>query len=336
MKQKTKKNYYELLDIMLGASKHEIEEAYERIKRMYSEDSVALYSLYTKEEKEALLKEVTDAYETLKDSFKRQKYDNQLTFPHEETLELDIDSLMKNKNMSEEPEDLEKIHAVEPLDNNAKFKRPIAAMDDLDPLTAEQYRILFSNLEQINLRNSYKTFAITSSIKGEGKSVTSVNLAYMMAKEFKKKVILVECDLRNPTVASFLDNTQAHGLADLLEGTIQLEEAIVHLEGTSLFFLPALRSFKNSAELLVSHRLNAVFSRLKTEFDYIIVDCPPIISIVDMQIIAKWVDGVLLVVRANMTPMDLVRKAFKSLPADRMVGIVLNGTDTKFEKYYYK
>lgn len=338
MNQRLERNYYELLDIEPGASKQEIEEAYKRVKKIYGDDSVAVYSLFSTEEKETLLKQITEAYETLKDPSKKRKYDNQMTAhdAYEETVEVDMDSLRDNIDAFEKPSVYEQVHDREVSNPPVRLKRSIVTMDGVDPMTAEQYRILYANLEQISLKNSYKTFAITSAIKGEGKSITSINLSYMMAREFKKKVLLVECDMRNPTITShFIDVTQTHSLEDVLNRKIAPEEAIRNLDGTSLFLLSAGSKSTKSAEILGSQRLKTLFERLKTEFDYIILDCPPIIPVVDMQIISKQVDGVVLVVRANKTPKDIVSKALKSLSDTNMVGIVLNGTDTIFNKYYY-
>ncbi len=336
MNQRLDRNYYELLDLKPGATRQEIEAAYARVRKIYADGSVAAYSLFTEDEREALLKQVDTAYETLRDPSKKTEYDSHLIFPYSggETPEIDMDSFGAVAPASHPAG--EQAHEFETTMHQVRFRHHIASMENGDPNAAEQYRMLFANLEQISLKNSYKTFAVTSAVKGEGKSVTSINLSYIMAREFKKKVLLVDCDLRNPTISThFVNGGKAHSIEDVMKRTVAPEAAIKNVEGTSMYVLASDVRSARSAEILGAQRLKALCDRLKTEFDYIILDCPPIIPIVDMQIISKQVDGVVLVVRAGKTPKDIVFKALKSLSDTSVVGIVLNGTDTIFNKYYY-
>lgn len=223
----------------------------------------------------------------------------------------------------------------EELDNKVKFKQPLAVMNDGDLAAAEQYRVLYTRLEQISVANSQKVFAITSAVKGEGKTVTTLNLAYVAAKEFGKKIILVECDLRNPSIsAGRLNKLQKHGLVGVLRGGVDPRDALVQMEGTRLYILPAVHEVKNSSGLLGSRRMNVLINALKAEFDYVFLDSPPILPIADVNILARLADGLLLVVRAGKTPKDIVKKAVNSLSDANIAGIVLNGADRLMEKYY--
>jgi capsular exopolysaccharide synthesis family protein len=155
-----------------------------------------------------------------------------------------------------------------------------------------------------------------------------------MAKEFRNKVILVECDLKNPSLrSSYLDNENQYGLVDVLNGDAELEDAIVQLESTELYILPVRQNVKNSSELLSSQRMNELLITLKKRFDYVIIDSPPILHLADMNILSRMVDGLLLVVRAGKTPKDLVKKAVNSITDGKFVGIVLNGADTPLGRY---
>lgn len=326
------KNYYELLAVTPGATDREIEEAYDQARSLYGQDSVAFYSLYSGEEREDMLKQLNEAYNTLKDPVRRRVYNR------------DISSSVSDKQMVESAGDILHLHIDEngpdkrDTEKSVTLKKSLSVMGDRDPLVAEQFRIFYTKIEQISHRDSYKSFAVTSAVKGEGKTSTSFNLAYLMAHEFKKKVLLLDCDLRNPSVKSYLqDEASVYGLIDVVKGNVSINKAIVHLTGSSLYILPSGGHTKNSSELLSSTRMNKILTTLKEEFDYLIVDSPPILSLADMNIISKMVDGVILVVRAGETPKDIVMKAIHSLPGEKIVGIILNGAEniSKKYKYYY-
>jgi capsular exopolysaccharide synthesis family protein len=221
------------------------------------------------------------------------------------------------------------------MERGVMLKEPLVVMNDRDQVAAEQYRILYTKVEQISLAKSFKAFAITSAVKGEGKSVTSLNLAYVMAKEFGKKVVLVECDFRNPSITSQLLDMGEYGLVDVIEERADLKDAIKRLEGSNLYLLPAGKKVKNAPEVMHSKRLSTIISTLKAEYDYVIIDSPPILPLVDMNILTKIVDGLLLVVKAGKTPKDMVIKAVNSVSQDDILGIILNGTEPSLNRYYY-
>ncbi len=333
MKQKIEKNYYELFDVTPESAIEDIEKGYRQAMTLYGGEGDAIYSLYSKEERELMVETVKSAYETLRDPEKKMAYDSMMARVEEyeeETPEVDIKELRSGRG-----DTLFNIPKVENIRNSVRLKKPFF-IDSADPMIVEQYRILYSKLEEINHKNSSKVFAITSSVKGEGKSATCLNLAYIMATEYKKKTILVECDLRKEsTVLKNLENPPGFGLADVLKGEKELHSAISGVEGTSLYILTAGNVGDKTSELVGSSYIKNVISTLKFEFDYVIVDSPPVIPLVDMSIISKIVDGVLLVVRAGKTQKDLVTKALKSLSGAKTVGIVLNGAETSLKKYYY-
>ena len=325
MKHIAHKNYYEILDINPGASQEEIEEAYRRAKAVYGEDSVAVYSLYSSEERKRIMKRIMEAYETLRDPVKRKVYDANVIFQSTKG------SVPEEGMVAEE-------ELVEVLEDTKKmgFKKPLVVTDGAYPLVTEQYRILYTRLEEIGSKKSIKTFAITSAVKGEGKTVTSLNLSLLMAQEFKKDVILVEFDLRNPVITSeFLDATPEYGLVNVVKNMVDIEDALIRIDDTSLRLLPVKQAVKGSADILGSPRIKEIFADLKERCDYVIVDSPPILPLADMNIISKLVDGIIMVVRAEKTPKDIVLKAINSLPNGNILGMVLNGAAISFKKYYY-
>lgn len=325
------KNSYKLLNIQSGATDKEIEEAYMRARALYGEDSIATYSLYTLEEREAMLNMVIEAYETLRDPVKRRNYDNSLKALHQEKNH--TGGLKVAKISPQADEQQQKIS--KPV-ATVKLKDSLVVAGNDDPITTEQYRILYTMLEAISARDFSKTFLVTSALKGEGKTSTVLNLAYLMAKEFKKRTIVVECDLKNPTIVSgYLAGAPKYGLVECLKSELDLHETMVQVEGCGLYLLPALKSMENSSELLNSQRMASILNTLKTEFDFILLDSPPIIPLADVNILTKLIDGLLFVVRAGKTPRDIVLKAVNSINHAKIVGVVLNGVNSSSKKYYY-
>lgn len=333
MTHKTGKNYYELLDVPLGADSEDVDAAYKRAKATYGEDSVALYSLYSHEEKDAILEEIEEAYETLSDRSKKEAYDAVLTVAKQQEgfAKWGAENAHKDETAADRGAGLSETAST------LSLKDGLHSMDDMDPIAAEQYRVLYTKLENISLKQSYKVFSVTSAVKGEGKTVTSLNLAYVMAHDFKKKVVLVELDLRKPSLLNYFSGKNGSGsISDAIRGEADTMSVILRIEGTSLYLIPAVRSTSSSAELLGSQKIKAVIKELKREFDYVIIDSPPILHMADMNIIARIVDGLILVVRAGKTPKDVVVKAARSLQNANIVGIVLNGAEVSLNKYYYR
>lgn len=328
MSQKLEKNYYELLKVTPTETAGGIEKAYNEAKSLYSKDSVAFYSLFSNEEREAVLEEINDAYNTLKDPVKRRAYDDKLVSSGGKSGEESILHLYDTVSESS----LDGCQTV-------TLKKPLVVMDESDPVTVEQYRILYTKIEQISQRNSYKSFAITSALKGEGKTSTCMNIAYLMAHEFKKKVLLIECDLKNPSISSnFLEGRPKNGLIDVITGNAELNDSIAQLDESNLYVLPAGGHVRNSSELLSSTRMGKILTTLKEEYDYLIIDSPPILSLADMNILSKLVDGLILVVRAGETPKDIVLKAVNSVSGGDLIGVILNRAEismNKYQNYYY-
>lgn len=329
---KRNENYYELLNIAQNATENDIEEAFDRAKTLYGDDSPALYSLYSSKEREALWRKLVEAYKTLKDPSKRSFYDRDLAnnaWSGDKTESLDT--------FDEDPIMGGDVINFDSSFNRATILKTPVVMDDLDPLVTEQYRILYTKLEQIRINSSLKIFAVTSATKGEGKTLTTMNLACLISREFRKRVIIVECDLKKTTLSSDFFDESFHGLGlvNVLKGETPLINAIAQISDNNLLYLlPAGDCVRNSMELLDSNSLLKIFDELRNEFDYVILDCPPIVPLADMNVLSKAADGLLLVVRAGKTPRGIVVKAVKSLAYGNVLGIVLNGADKSVGKYY--
>ncbi len=335
MNTKTGKTHYELLDIQPGASTDEIAKAYQRARAIYSSDSVAAYSLYTPEELDQLNDAITEAYETLSDPDRRVEYDREHLSGAGGARESSVHPVEPVIDIAASVED-DGYEPPKASGHKARFRHRLVVMDEADTMATEQYRILFTKLDSMSSARSIKVIAITSSVKGEGKTVTSMNLAYLMAKEFKKRVALLECDLKKPSITTrYMDDNSAVGLVDVLRGDALPAEAMVRVEDTDLSIMPARHSVRNSAELLGQRRLRSLIDKLRSSYDYVIIDCPPIMPLADVGVITRLVDGVVMVVRAGKTPKDIVKKAVNSISDANILGIILNAAEMSIKKYYY-
>jgi polysaccharide chain length determinant protein (PEP-CTERM system associated) len=223
-----------------------------------------------------------------------------------------------------------------PRNNIAQGKHhPLITLQQPDSLITEQYRILYTKISQLTKGNPQPILAISSSIKGEGKTITSLNLALIMARDFGKKVLLLEGDLKNPTIARYLELTLQTGLIDIFFNKSDFQSTILTYAVENLSILPLVKSVPNSSSVLSSEQMGVLLSMLKVKYDFILIDCPPILSLPDMNIIEKLVDGILLVIKARETPRDTVKIALNSLRTDKITGIILNNAKQLRSHYYH-
>jgi capsular exopolysaccharide synthesis family protein len=189
---------------------------------------------------------------------------------------------------------------------------------------AEQYRALRTRLAHAEGAGALRTVLITSPQKGEGKSVTSANLALTMAQELQRRVVIVEADLRKPSLQHLFGLPSGAGLSEYLSGAADLKEVMKFLPAYNLTVIPAGSTPTNPAELLGSTAMRRMLDHLRTRFDRVILDTPPVLPLADVAILAPLVDGALLVVRAGYTPKPAIENALRSFDSSRLLGVVLN------------
>ncbi len=326
-------NYYETLKVSPEATIEAIRSAFDNLKKVYGEKSSAVYSIYSEEERRGLMERITAAYQTLMDPEKRRMYDAALASGTETFGEIGL-SCMNGKGPGEAPEVAE---LREEIRYDIRLREPLAVMDTGSPAICEEYRALYVKLEQINRANGRKSvLSITSAREGEGKTTTAVNLAYVIASGFGKKVLLIEGDLKKPGMADLFEvEGKAVGLVDILEGKEEFNSCLCRLKDTNLYVVLAGQAASNSSELLAMPLLNELLLELRKRFDYILIDSPPVLPFADMTVLSGLVDGLVFVVRAGKTSRNLVRTAVKEMGGANIIGMVLNGADAAPGSYSY-
>jgi len=196
----------------------------------------------------------------------------------------------------------------------------LVALAAPESVAAEQYRVLLGRIDRAALARPLRTIVITSCARGEGRTVTATNLALTAARD-GREVVLVECDLRRPSVAGLLDLAPRPGLAEVVEGRAELPQALTRVDGLTVL---CAGEAGDIPAVVRSPRLPTPLDTLRASFSLVILDAPPALTLSDAGRLASTADGIVLVVRAGETPRDVVRMAVDALP-DRLLGIVLNG-----------
>ncbi|WP_313770678.1 CpsD/CapB family tyrosine-protein kinase [Bacillus sp. S/N-304-OC-R1] len=218
--------------------------------------------------------------------------------------------------------------------------REIITMKNPKSPISEQYRTIRTNIEYSNIDRENRMIMITSSSPGEGKTVTTVNLAIVFAQQ-GKKVLLIDADFRKPKVHEVFKKSNIIGLTTILIKQTPLMEAIKETKINNLYVLTSGPLTPNPSELLSSKSLRNLLAVIRKEFDFIIIDTPPILAVTDAQILANQCDGVILVINYGKTKFAQAEKA-KNLLMNvnaRILGVILNKTKGEHNDdyyYYYK
>jgi protein-tyrosine kinase len=221
---------------------------------------------------------------------------------------------------------------------NPDHRTMLFFQEDDTRVGAEEFRTLRSRLYQIREKMPLKRLLVTSAMPKEGKSFVASNLAQVMVRQHGRRALVIDADLRNPGMHRHLGAAQSPGLSEYLLGECDEFAAMQRGPMENLFFMPAGRTVASAPELLSNGRLKLLLQRVEPLFDWIILDSSPVIPVSDATLVAGSCDGILMVVRSNVTPSDLARRAREEFPDKLLLGVVLNGTstdDVARSKYYY-
>ena len=207
--------------------------------------------------------------------------------------------------------------------------------NELNVRSEEAYRSLRTNIQFASVDKEIKSILVTSSIPGEGKSTVASNLAISLSYT-GKKVILVDCDLRKPTIHRKLELSNQDGVTDALVKGYQLKR-VLKKKSDTLHLVTAGTLPPNPAEIVGSEAMVKFIESLKNDYDYIIIDSPPLLSVTDPQLLAVQADATLLVVRENKAKLRLVTRAYETLKHvnANVIGTVLNDCKESFGGYSY-
>ncbi len=191
---------------------------------------------------------------------------------------------------------------------------------------AEEFRKLKSSLVTLARDGGHKVLMVTSSLAGEGKSITAINLAISLAQEYDHTVLLIDADLRRPAVHKYFNLQPQPGLADCLTERVDPSSVVVRTGIGHLSLIPAGKEVENPAELLGSRRMAGLIQEMKSRYPerFIILDAPPVLPVAETRSLGNFVDGVLFVIREGLVSLTNIREALATLPPDKTLGLVYN------------
>ena len=209
----------------------------------------------------------------------------------------------------------------------------VVVAPEVRPGFVEQYRRLAGMLHHAQVERGIKVVMVTSTLAGEGKTLTATNLALTFSESYHRSVLLVDADLRRPTLHEVFQVVNVSGLGDGLRSSEPRKLSLVDVS-PRLTLLPAGRPDPDPMSGLTSGRMTALLDEAAARFDWVIIDTPPVGVLPDANLLARMVDATLLVVRAGQTPYHMIQRAVATIGRDRIVGVVLNGADDTVDASY--
>ena len=211
----------------------------------------------------------------------------------------------------------------------------LVCITDEESLAAEKFRFLKVRLRHLQQKRLLKRLLITSSLPEEGKSMIAANLAYTLAKKQQQRILLLEGDLRRPSLAKQLGLGKLPGLSELLQGEPSPAMNIYQLEGLGFWILPAGSPPTDPLELLQSRDLSALMDQLGAWFDWIVIDSPPVLPLGDTSVWMRLADGILLVTRPGKTAKRQLQRALEAVEQSKLLGALVNGSSEAARSHYY-
>jgi len=216
----------------------------------------------------------------------------------------------------------------------------LVAMSDPDSHGAEMFRVLATRLAHMQQKRHLHKLLVTSSVVDEGKSVVAANLALTLARRAGERVLLIEADLRRPTVSALFSTTQLRGISEWADGKLALEDSLYQIRDLPVWLLAAGHAMDEPLPLLESGRFMKMLEAVSQSFDWVLMDATPMLPMADSTSIARLCDGVLVVVRDGYTRKKILNKALETIEKNKLLGVVFNeasssnGNDSYYGSYY--
>jgi capsular exopolysaccharide synthesis family protein len=212
----------------------------------------------------------------------------------------------------------------------------LVVMADVPAAAVEQYRRLAAALHHAQSERNVKVLMITSASPGEGKTLTATNLALTLSESYRRKVLLIDADLRRPSLHHIFDLPNVVGLSDALKSAGDEKLSVIQVS-PNLTVLPAGRPDPDPMGGLTSDRMRRIVQEAAARFEWVIIDTPPVGFLSDANLLVAMVDAALFVVRAGKSPYRLVQRALDNVGRERILGVVLNAVEENVDVagYYY-
>jgi capsular exopolysaccharide synthesis family protein len=223
------------------------------------------------------------------------------------------------------------------LDLSLSPETRLVSLTDLESPASEAFRLLSVRLRTLRRSRPFNKLLITSTIPQEGKSTVSANLACTLARSSQQKVLLLDGDLRRPSLSNIFGVGRRPGLCECLRGECNLTACVYQLKSAGLWLLPAGDAQGKPLEHLQSGRLPNLIVKLNSRFDWIIIDSPPVLPLADTSIWSRMAEGILLVARQGTTERKQLKRGLESLERQKVIGAILNSSKyLPHSDYYYR
>lgn len=221
--------------------------------------------------------------------------------------------------------------------DKAQVNPHIVAVTQPRSTYCEEYRSLRTHMLLKAQEQKLQSIVVVSVGPSEGKSITALNLSWLFAQTDGVKALVIDSDLRRPSLNGYLGIESKFGLSDVLGGQVSLKDAIVKLDPVGLYLLPGGEARSDVADIISGPRFKEIMDEARGMFDYVIIDAPPLGIFTDATVLINHADGALLVVRANQTRYKDVDRVLETLPRERILGTILNqSTDRLMDESYYE
>ena len=199
----------------------------------------------------------------------------------------------------------------------------------------EEYRSLRTQILHKSQRQKLQSIVVASINASEGKSITALNFSWLLAQTDGVKALIIDSDLRMPSLTDYLGIETDKGLSDILAGSAELKDSIIRLEPAGLHLLPGGEARSDVAELISGPKFREILRQAREMFDFVIIDAPPLGIFTDAAVLINHADGAMLVVRSGRTRYAMVDRVMEQVPRDRMLGVVLNQSEDVLDETHY-